>query len=142
MSVLVVEDDEGVRTALVDLLREEGYETVEAENGATALERLRRGPLPSLILLDLMMPGMDGVEFRARQLEEPRLSRIPVIVLSARPDVADCARRLRADDFLPKPMSFELLIHIVQNRAITTTTGPTLPDRPQTLDEAWRLLRR
>ncbi len=143
MSVLIVEDDEGVRAALVDLLRDEGYDIVEAQDGATALERLRSGPLPSLILLDLMMPDMDGIEFRRRQLADPRLSRIPVIVISARPDVADCARQLRAADFLPKPMSFELLIHAVQNRAITTVGGTTpLPDRPQTLHEAWSLLHR
>ncbi len=142
MSVLVVEDDEGVRAALVDLLTNEGYDAVEAETGAAALERLRSGPLPALILLDLMMPDMDGIEFRKRQLEDPRLSRIPVIVISARPDVAECARRLRAADFLPKPMSFELLLHVVQNRAVTTVSGSALPDRPQTLHEAWSLLHR
>ncbi len=117
MRVLIVEDDEGVRATLVDLLREEGYDTIEAINGADALERLRGDQAVSLILLDLMMPDMDGVEFRRRQLDDPRLARVPLIVVSARPDVAECARQLDADDYLAKPMSFDMLLHVVQSCA-------------------------
>jgi CheY-like chemotaxis protein len=127
MSVLVIEDDDGVSLSVATLLRDEGY-TVEVVNGGTAaMRRLESGPLPSLILLDLMMPDMDGIEFRRRQLADPRFAEIPVIILSARPDVGYQAARLRADDFLRKPMSFEALLHVVQNRAITavgTGDGP------------------
>jgi len=119
MSILIVEDDEGVGPSIASLLRDEGYDVAIATSGRTALDRLKNEPLPSLILLDLMMPEMDGIEFRVRQLADSRLASIPVIVLSARPDVAYQAKRLLVDDFLAKPMNFEELLHVVQNRAIT-----------------------
>jgi CheY-like chemotaxis protein len=120
MSILVIEDDDGVSLSVATLLRDEGYQVEVASGGAAAMRRLRHGPLPSLILLDLMMPDMDGIEFREQQLADPKLREVPVIILSARPDVGYQAARLRADDFLRKPMSFEALLHIVQNRAITS----------------------
>ena len=119
MSVLIIEDDDGVSDSLAAILREEGYHVEVASNGAAALERLRQLPRPSLILLDLMMPGMDGIDFRQRQLADPELRSIPVIIVSARPDVAQRAAQLHADDYLRKPMSFQELLHVVQNRAIT-----------------------
>lgn len=124
MSILIVEDDEGVRESLASILRDEGYLTETAGNGAAALRRLADRPLPTLILLDLMMPHMDGVDFRARQLADPALRNIPVVIISARPDVARQAAELRADAFLRKPMSFEELLHVVQNRAITEVGVP------------------
>jgi CheY-like chemotaxis protein len=119
MSVLVIEDDDGVRESLAAVLRDEGYEVELAASGAEALRRLEHEPLPTLILLDLMMPGMDGIDFRRAQLADARLREVPVIIVSARPDVAHQARQLGADDFLRKPMSFEELLHVVQNRALT-----------------------
>ncbi len=141
MSVLIIEDDEGVRHSLAELLYEEGYDVQLAGDGSDALALLQEEPLPSLILLDLMMPTMNGGEFRARQLSDPRLASIPVIVVSARPDVSERAKELAADDFLMKPMSFEALIHVVQNRAITVVTSTSLPGKPKTLAEAWRTLK-
>src|SRR5438067_477415 len=129
MSVLVIEDDDGVSLSVATLLRDEGYAVEVASGGAAAIRRLQQdGPLPSLILLDLMMPDMDGIEFRRQQLADPRLAEIPVIILSARPDVGYQAARLRVHDFLRKPISFEALLHVVQTRAITAA-APT--DRPQ-----------
>jgi two-component system, chemotaxis family, chemotaxis protein CheY len=119
MSVLIIEDDEGVRESVAAILREEGYLVEEADGGAAALARLRREPRPTLILLDLMMPEMDGIDFRRRQLADPELRAIPVVIISARPDVARQAARLHVDGFLQKPMSFEELLHVVQNRATT-----------------------
>jgi CheY-like chemotaxis protein len=137
--ILVIEDDPGVQEALVALLRDEGYEVEVAVDGDEALRRLGNAPLPSLILLDLMMPKMDGVEFRRRQLADARLERIPVIVISARTDVAAQARALGAADFMAKPMHFEELLFAVQNRAITVVTA--LPDDvPRTLQQAWDML--
>jgi CheY-like chemotaxis protein len=119
MSILVIEDDEGVRDSLASILREDGHSVETAGGGAEALRRLRDRPLPTLILLDLMMPGMDGIDFRRAQLADPALRDIPVIIISARPDIALQAAELGAEDFLRKPMSFEELLHVVQNRAIT-----------------------
>jgi two-component system, chemotaxis family, chemotaxis protein CheY len=124
MSVLIIEDDDGVSDSLAMMLREEGYFVEVVNNGAAALRRLGERPLPTLILLDLMMPGMDGIDFRQRQLADAELRKIPVIILSARPDVARQAAKLRVDGFLQKPMSFEELLHMVQNRAITEVGPP------------------
>ncbi len=122
MSVLIIEDDDGVRESVAAILREEGYAVEEADGGASALARLARAPRPTLILLDLMMPEMDGIDFRRRQLADPELSAIPVVIISERPEVARQAARLHVDGFLQKPMSFEELLHVVQNRA-TTAVG-------------------
>ena len=127
VSILIIEDDEGVGPSIAYLLRDEGYEVEVAIDGRAALDRLRRDPLPSLILLDLMMPGMDGIEFRVRQLADSRMATVPAIVISARPDVAARAKQLLVDDFLPKPMNFEELLHVVQNRAITVVRSERLP---------------
>ena len=81
--ILVVEDDGDVREALVQLLEFEGYRVTSATNGRDAIDQLRAGAAPNLILLDLMMPVMDGPQFRAAQLGDPGLAAIPVIVLSA-----------------------------------------------------------
>src|SRR4051812_4655853 len=100
MSVLVIEDDEGVSESLADVLADEGYSVEIAHSGRDALRRLAGDPLPSLILLDLMMPEMDGIDFRRAQLADARLRAIPVVIVSARPDVAACAAALHADDYL------------------------------------------
>ncbi len=82
--LLVVEDDPDLREVLADVLRETGYEVAEAGNGLDALEHLRRAPArPDLIVLDLMMPVMDGWTFRETQLADDALAAIPVIVVSA-----------------------------------------------------------
>lgn len=142
MSILIVEDDDGVQQSLASLLRAEGYEVETVNDGTAALRRLSDGPPPSLILLDLMMPKMDGIEFRSRQLADSRIANVPVIVVSARPDGRKTAQRIGAADFLPKPMSFDALLQAVQNTAITVVTTQGLPGKPKSLDEAWRVLHR
>lgn len=88
--ILVVEDDASNREMLVRMLRKEGFSVVEAENGSHALEQLAIAK-PSLILLDLMMPVMDGFEFLKILRETPEVSRIPVIIVTAR-DLSDIDR--------------------------------------------------
>jgi CheY-like chemotaxis protein len=80
--VCVVDDDPDIREVLGDVLEGEGYGVVTAENGAVALERLRSGKRPCLILLDLMMPVMDGWQFEEQRAKDAALSRIPVVILS------------------------------------------------------------
>jgi CheY-like chemotaxis protein len=80
--VMVVEDDHLIREAIAEALDEEGFEVVEAANGREALDKLH-AERASLVLLDLMMPVMDGWEFREAQLHDPEISSIPVVVLSA-----------------------------------------------------------
>src|SRR3954452_11559882 len=118
MRLLVIEDDDGVRDSFASVLREEGYDVMLACSGDEALIQLATAdPLPELILLDLMMPRMDGETFRRRQLSNPRLSRIPVVVISARPDVKTVAGSIGISDYLRKPMSFEALLELVRRRA-------------------------
>ncbi len=107
--ILVVEDDPDIRSGVAEVLREEGYEVATAADGRQALDWLRTGNVPSLILLDLMMPVMDGWEFRSEQLRDPNAARIPVIVLSGAGDVRQHATSLAADGFLVKPLDVEEL---------------------------------
>jgi CheY-like chemotaxis protein len=83
-SVLLVDDDEDTREALSELLRAEGFSVATAQNGREAIRWLREThPAPSVVLLDLMMPVMDGNEFlRAKQID-PAISLLPVVVMSA-----------------------------------------------------------
>ena len=81
--VLVIEDDKDVRNVLSEVLDDEGYCVVAKTNGMEALKHLRQHPPPFLILLDLMMPVMNGAEFRVEQLQDPRLHAIPTVVLTA-----------------------------------------------------------
>jgi two-component system chemotaxis response regulator CheY len=89
--ILLVEDDFMLRGSLAAVLQSEGYRVESAANALEALDRLTRPPKPSLILLDIMLPYMDGLEFRALQRAAPDMADIPVIVITAvglRPDVA------------------------------------------------------
>ena len=82
-TVLVVEDEAAARAGMEQLLRRAGYEAIGAPNGLAALDLLRSGVRAKVIILDLMMPVMDGWAFRREQLRDPQLAHIPVIVLSA-----------------------------------------------------------
>jgi CheY-like chemotaxis protein len=112
--ILVVDDDRDIRDSLVELLTDRGFPSIGAGNGVEALEILRTSASPpALILLDLMMPVMDGREFRERQLENPAWSEIPVIVISAYSDVEQQARAL-ALDHLRKPLAIRPLIDAIR----------------------------
>jgi CheY-like chemotaxis protein len=114
--VLVVDDEEMIRESLVEILADSGYEPVPAVDGRDALAKLKAGdPRPCVILLDLMMPGMDGWSFREQQREDPELAPIPVIVLSAHPDLAANARDLDVADYLAKPLRVATLLERVRH---------------------------
>lgn len=81
--ILVVDDDEGIRETLEDVLSAEGYHVETAGNGAIAVDRIHRGPKPHLVLLDLMMPVLSGWEFLLMAEEDEVLASVPVVVLSA-----------------------------------------------------------
>jgi CheY-like chemotaxis protein len=109
LTVLIVEDDPDALEALGDLLDSHGYAVASARNGAEALELLGRSPLPSLIVLDLLMPTMDGWEFRRRQKNDPRIAHIPVIVVSA----SSAAKPIDADSILRKPVDINRLLETI-----------------------------
>ena len=110
--VLVVEDDADLREMMAQLLTLEGFQAATASNGREALQYLK-GRHPDVILLDLMMPVMDGWEFRRQQRADPDLAQVPVIVLSA----LDQARAsgLDPDAFLKKPLDFDRLLQLVRS---------------------------
>lgn len=103
-TLLVVDDDAGIVTALSSLLEDEGYKVIAAENGKRGLELVEAGLRPSAIILDLMMPVMDGWDFRAEQLRDPAIRDTPVIVLTAtgfsRQTIRD---QFGGVEYLPKP---------------------------------------
>jgi len=114
-SVLVVEDDADIQGALVDILEENGFTAIGVNNGAEALRWLRGGgELPCLILLDLMMPVMDGASFREVQRKDPRLAAIPVVVLTAYRDVKRHAANLDGVTILKKPPDVRELVGVLQ----------------------------
>jgi CheY-like chemotaxis protein len=111
--LLIVEDDFDIRDTLAQILEEEGYHVAGASNGQEALELLQGGNAPCLILLDLMMPIMNGWQFRAEQLKDPRFSAIPVVVISADAAVHEKVGSLGAVAVMKKPIQLERLLELV-----------------------------
>jgi CheY-like chemotaxis protein len=112
--ILVVDDDRDIRDSLIETLEDHGYRAAGAANGVEALSVLQTSPeRPCLILLDLMMPVMDGQEFREEQLKNPMWAEIPVIVISAYADVEAQARSLAAE-YMRKPLALRPLFDVVR----------------------------
>ncbi len=109
-NVLVVEDDPELLLSLSELLEAEGYCVTCARHGLEALGRLRGGSRPSVILLDLMMPIMNGWQFRYEQRQDSDLAKIPVVVISAKSDSQQHALWLEADGYLSKPIDLNALL--------------------------------
>ena len=114
--VLVVDDDREIRETVVEVLGDKGFVAIGAADGAEALALLRDDPDQSwcLVLLDLMMPVMDGRAFRAEQLSDPVLSQIPVVVVSAVSDVGTAADDLKVDAHMTKPVKLAELVGMVE----------------------------
>jgi len=114
--VLVVDDDPEMRDSMEMLLQSDGYAVVTAEHGEAALTSLRRGLNPCAILLDLMMPVMDGFKFREEQLSDPQLAAIPVITYSGHYDVHANAARLRPTAYFQKPVDPDVLLALLREQ--------------------------
>jgi len=114
-AVLVIDDDRAVLDGLSELLEDEGYNLVTVQDGRTALDRLRSGLRPCAILLDLMMPGMDGWDFRHEQLSDSDLKDIPVVVITAAGFSKSSVRTQFGDvEFVPKPLPPVALLNAVR----------------------------
>jgi CheY-like chemotaxis protein len=111
--VLLIEDDADIREVLAGVLRDEGYDVGTAANGKEGLEWLRAHEPPFLVLLDLMMPVMDGYAFRAEQRADPALKQIPVVVITA----GTMDERVKAMDLngaFKKPIDLNVLLDTVE----------------------------
>jgi CheY-like chemotaxis protein len=106
-TVLVVDDDDDLREMVAEMLELEGFDVRAARNGREALDFLRSNPAPSVIVLDLMMPIMNGQEFRTEQLRDETLARIPVVLLTAAYDGRGQAQAMQAAGYFSKPVEFE-----------------------------------
>jgi CheY-like chemotaxis protein len=113
--VLVVDDDEDIRAALCAVLEEEGYETTAVANGREAFEFLRKGRLPAVVLLDLMMPVMDGWQFRNAQRRDPLFAAVPVVAITASGVDANTAHQLGVRHCLPKPLDIGPLLAAIES---------------------------
>jgi CheY-like chemotaxis protein len=118
VTVLVVDDDPGIRESLGDLLRAEGYGVCVAENGADALEVMRTEPRPDVVVLDLMMPVMSGWEVLEEVDADTSLRLMPIVVASAMSaPVASPGRRGGVRMSLPKPLDIDLLLSALASLA-------------------------
>ena len=114
--VLIIEDSIDISEPITTLLESEGYTVSCAENGQEGLKYLHTTDhVPQIILLDLMMPLMDGSEFRNRQKNDPKISQIPIILMSASAIIEKDAIRLGVNAFLPKPLDIDQLLDTVES---------------------------
>jgi CheY-like chemotaxis protein len=112
---MVIEDDRDIRESLKGFLESEGYRVIAAENGQVALDHLKiLSPLPSLILLDLMMPVMDGQTFHRIQASDPALCHIPIVVCSANPEALLKMKGAGIRHFLKKPPDLDRILEAVK----------------------------
>lgn len=123
-TILVVDDEQDIRRLLTYILKKEGFEILEASTGEEALT-LARDESPDLIILDLMLPGIDGIEVcRLLKRNESTVS-IPIIMLTAKGSEADIVRGLEtgADDYVPKPFSTPVLTARVKSLLRRSSEG-------------------
>jgi CheY-like chemotaxis protein len=121
-TVLVVDDDHDSREMLCTWLQQHGYGTIGASEGVEALQKMDETDDLALILLDLMMPGMSGWQFRASQRSHRRFRKVPVVVMTAHPNRAGEAEWLDPEGVLPKPLDLQDVLAVVSR-----CCGPTIP---------------
>lgn len=121
--LMIIDDDDDLRKALTLILSTHGYEVAAFGDARRALGALETGTVPFLILLDLMMAGMSGWEFRAAQLGNAKLTGIPVVVLTAAHTLTDGVHPLSDVEIIPKPFALDSLLAIVDRYATADEAG-------------------
>lgn len=111
--ILVVEDDTSIRELLVELLESEGYVVASAVNGLEGIKYLQSQQIPDLILIDLMMPVMDGYSFRSEQLKNNKWASIPTVVMSAEANAKEKMKNFNITAFLSKPVELDTILKTV-----------------------------
>ena len=123
LPLMIVDDDDDLRSALAFIMASYGYEVAAFGDARAALGALERDTTPFLVLLDLMMAGMSGWEFRAAQLRDPRLAPIPVVILTAANTLSDGAHTLSDIEVLEKPFELDALLALVGKYAAAAQTS-------------------
>lgn len=114
--ILIVEDDEAIRSTLSDLLEMEGFSVFSKVNGQEGLDYLlSTSDLPDLILLDLMMPVLDGIGFCQEKQKRPGFSHIPIIIMTAQGHSKEKQIEAQVSHYLKKPLDFEKLLAAINN---------------------------
>jgi two-component system, chemotaxis family, chemotaxis protein CheY len=111
--ILLIEDDRDTRDAIRALLNFDGHAVVTASDATDALNKLRGGLQPCLVLLDLMLPRLDGFRFRSQQVRDPVLAPIPVVVYSGRQHMKPQAALLGVAPYFEEPLDFDSLLDLV-----------------------------
>ena len=117
--ILIVEDDSALREALAQILSDEGYVLLSARDGLEAVNCLKKGNRPDIILLDLSMPVVNGWEFRMFQKRDPELARIPVVLITAGGYTQEEVAWLEPAALIPKPVDLTLLLSVIQRFCAT-----------------------
>jgi len=130
--VYVVEDEEDIRELLKFHLDREGYTVTTVANGEEAVKKISRD-LPDIILLDLLLPGMDGLEVCRTLKKDPRTAAIPILMVTAKGEESDIVAGLElgADDYITKPFSIKVVI--ARTRAVLRRRREPLPDKAATI---------
>lgn len=113
--VLVVEDDADILEMIEMILQGSGYLPIAVRDGEEALQCLRSGPLPRVVLLDIMMPRMDGKQFRNAQLSDPAIADVPVVLMSGDTAIVDKMIELRVTKCIRKPLDLEELLAVIRD---------------------------
>lgn len=111
-NILIIDDDDAIRKSIASVLELEGYSTSSASDGKQALEMIRAGQIPDIILLDMMMPVMNGWAFLDFLRANANTAQIPVVVVSA---FAESAKSVRPHAFVPKPVQLKALLNTIQS---------------------------
>ena len=114
--ILVVDDDQAIRDVVADILELSDYRVRTASNGAEALDQIRVEP-PAAVLLDLMMPVMDGWEFLEQCRRRRRCAELPVAIMSAAHDAASAAIKLGVQGYITKPFELDAVLAVVDRLA-------------------------
>lgn len=109
--ILIADDDDDIRTTVAAILASEGHDVVEARNGMHAMQVLHRDPLPEVIILDILMPVMNGFEFLDRMQHDPRIAKIPVLAVTAHAKVGEIRGVVQV---IRKPFDLDRLLEAVR----------------------------
>jgi DNA-binding response OmpR family regulator len=122
--LMIVDDDDDLRNTLADIMSAQGYEVAAFGDARAALAALEDGRTPFLILLDLMMPGMSGWEFRVAQLENATLAPVPVVIVTAANELSDGVHTLSDIEILHKPFDLDTLFAVVNRYEAAVRARP------------------